>query len=506
MNATKTYEVEQLKMARGVSRSRSPRWKTIAIVGLSVGFGLLVAYLSYASGLVALAVLAAVPAALVMLVLALPAARERLMELLPKLTWWHGLWLLLYFSGLVFRPGRSLSAVRAEPIDAWAMLRIGPELIVCAVLLVRLALRKPAWLKSFFRGMVGALAVYAGVCILSSVWSVYPAWTFYKSWEYLVDVGTLATILVTVQSTEDYGTLINWTWTILSMELLWTLAQGFIFRNDAWDEMGRLQSVIPMGSANAMAGVAAMVAILALSRLLPIEPLKRPARAFYIAVFLLGFSCLLVAKTRNALAGFVFAVCLLFFFSRRIRSAAIVAVTATILMAVSSFQGPVYDYLTRGQSEEAMTSLTGRMDWWTFAWEQFRHHPVTGLGAYAGGKFAVLSVIGWEEASSLHSDYIETIVGSGLGGLLPLLAALIGTWWFLARFVRDGSLTATERQFTYECIGVLGVITIHSFFNVEMTWQAPLPYLLVVGFAEFLRRKYQNVPARDRAFPVEDPR
>jgi len=500
----KTYEIDQPKMTGGALRPQSSPWNAIAIVGLSIVLGLSLAYVSYVSGPGALALIAVVPAALVVIVLALPAARQRLIALLHRLTWWHGLWLLLYLSGLVFRPGRSLEAVRAEPIDAWAMLRIGPEIIVAGVLLVRLALRKPAWLKSFFRGMVGALALYAGVCILSSVWSVYPAWTFYKSWEYLVDVGTLAAILVTVQSTEDYATLMNWTWAILSMELIWTWAQGFIFRKDAWDEMGRLQSVIPMGSANAMAGVAAMIAIIALSRLLPIEPRQRSARAFYVAVFLLGLSCLLVAKTRNALAGFVFGVCLLFLFSRRIRSAAIVAATTALLMAVSSLQGPVYDYLTRGQSTEAMESLTGRMDWWTFAWEQFRHHPVTGLGAYAGGKFAVLSKIGWEEASSLHSDYIETIVGSGLGGLLPLLAALVGTWWFLVRFVRDSSLSAMERQFAYECIGVLGVITIHSFFNVEMTWQAPIPYLLVVGFAEFLRRKYQVVPVANRSFLVED--
>ncbi len=506
MNATKTYEVEQLKMARGVPRPRSSRRNAIVIAGLSVGFGLLVAYLSYASGMLALAMLVAVPAAVVTTVLALPAARQRLVELLPKLSWWHGLWFLLYLSGLVFRPGRSLSAVRAEPIDAWAMLRIGPELIVCVVLLVRLALRKPAWLKSFFRGMVGALAFYAGVCLLSSVWSVYPAWTFYKSWEYLVDVGTLATILVTVQSTEDYGTLINWTWAILSMELLWTLAQGAIFRNDAWDDMGRLTSVIPMGSSNAMSGIAGMVAITALCRLLPIEPLKRSARAFYVAAFMLGFICLILAKTRNALAGFVFAVCLILFFSRRFRTVAILAVVAAGLLAMSSVQGDLYDYLSRGQTENTLTNLNGRMNWWTFAWEQFSHHPVTGLGAYAGGKFAVLTKIGMEDASSLHSDYIETIVGSGLGGLLPLLASLIGTWWFLVKFVRNRLLTAAERQFAYECVGVLGVITIHSFFNVEMTWQAPIPYLLVVGFAEFLRRKYQNAPAKNRSFPVEDSR
>jgi O-antigen ligase len=213
-----------------------------------------------------------------------------------------------------------------------------------------------------------------------------------------------------------------------------------------------------------------------------------------------------VSKTRNSLAGFLFAVCLLFFFSKRVRMGTALAVLAVVLIAATSIRGPVYDYITRGQSEQSMESLTGRMDWWTFAWQQFSQHPVTGLGAYAGGKFAVLPKMGWEEASSLHSDYIETIVGTGIGGLIPLLAALIGSWWFLVRFVRSVDLTTMERQLAYECVGVLGVITVHSFFNVEMTWQAPIPYLLVVGYAEFLRRKYQKPVVRDRAYLVPEAR
>ena len=97
---------------------------------------------------------------------------------------------------------------------------------------------------------------------------------------------------------------------------------------------------------------------------------------------------------------------------------------------------------------------------------------------------------------SLHSDYIETMVGTGLWGLVPLLAALIGTWWLLVRFVRDRSLTSLERQLAYESIGVLGVITLHSFFNVEIVWQAPLAFLAVLGYAEFLRRKQKAARAQ----------
>ena len=38
-------------------------------------------------------------------------------------------------------------------------------------------------------------------------------------------------------------------------------------------------------------------------------------------------------------------------------------------------------------------------------------------------------------------------------------------------------------------IGVMTVITIHSFVNVEMTWHHPTLFLIILGWAEFLRRK-----------------
>jgi O-antigen ligase len=507
MNTEKHYSSGP-KLAGDVLDLRPSIGNSLIIIILGLLGGLVIAYVSYESSVISsvLVLVGLLPAAAVGFFFAVPGSRRRVLALIPPLTWWHGLWLLIYMSGLVFRPGRSLGAVRSDPVDAWAMLRIGPEAIVAVVLLVRLALKKPAWLRSLFRGMVGALAFYALVCLLSSVWSVYPGWTAYKSWEYLVDVSLLATILVTVRSTEDYASLMNWTWTVLSCELLWTLVQGAIWRDDAWDELGRLRSVVPLGSPNSMASVAAVVAIVALCRVLPFDHHRRALKAFYIAILGLSLGCLFVSKTRNSLAGFLFAVCLLFFFSKRVRMGTALAVLAVVLIAATSIRGPVYDYITRGQSEQSMESLTGRMDWWTFAWQQFSQHPVTGLGAYAGGKFAVLSKMGWEEASSLHSDYIETIVGTGIGGLVPLLAALIGSWWFLVRFVRSVDLTTMERQLAYECVGVLGVITVHSFFNVEMTWQAPIPYLLVVGYAEFLRRKYQKPVVRDRAYLVPEAR
>ena len=53
----------------------------------------------------------------------------------------------------------------------------------------------------------------------------------------------------------------------------------------------------------------------------------------------------------------------------------------------------------------------------------------------------------------------------------------------------DRSLDSSERQLSGEMLAILGIITLRSFFNVEMSWHAPFLFLIVVGYAEFLRRR-----------------
>jgi O-antigen ligase len=132
------------------------------------------------------------------------------------------------------------------------------------------------------------------------------------------------------------------------------------------------------------------------------------------------------------------------------------------------------------------------MDWWTSAWHLFLQHPFTGLGAYAGGKFGVLAQLHLNNGA-IHSDYMEVLVDTGICGLLPLLLALGGTWWFLIRGVRSPSLSSEERQLGLECIGVISLLTVHSIFNTELTWHAPLLFFAVLGYAEMMRRRMKSL-------------
>src|SRR5690242_16286634 len=95
--------------------------------------------------------LISVPLVLIGLVVGLRWALRFLNELKPQLRWYHGLWFLVFASALVFRI-RGVGDIKENPIDAWALYRMGVELIVAAALFIRLALRRTPWLGSMFRG------------------------------------------------------------------------------------------------------------------------------------------------------------------------------------------------------------------------------------------------------------------------------------------------------------------------------------------------------------------
>ena len=452
----------------------------------------------------AILVLISVPIVLIGLVIGLRWALRFFNELKPQLRWYHALWFLVFASALVFRI-RGVGDIKENPIDAWALYRMGVELIVAAALFIRLALRRTPWLGSMFRGFVGVIAAFGVVELASTVWSVYPSWTFYKACEYLLDIAVLGAILATVKSIRAYQSLFNWTWTLYGMLMLSTWLGVLLWPQEALYPSGkdvgvgvlgiRLQGVMPAVSSNDVGTFAGILALIALCRLLPIAG-KKSGRAWYILLLAAGVGTMVVAQTRSAIAGCLFAMFLLLLFSKRLGLSALLTFVVGPLLVVSSLGGLIWTFLERGQSTQQLETLSSRVSWWSFAWQTFTERPLTGYGAYAAGRFAVMAKLGMGETSTMHSDYLEMIVGTGIWGILLFLVALLGTWWFLTKYLRHSTAMGVEQQLAYEAIVVLGLLTFRSIFMTMLTWHPPLHYLAILGYAEFLRRsRIRAVPA-----------
>jgi O-antigen ligase len=492
------------RIGRGPLKTLAPLLLFIAIGGLlSVAASSLLGW--FGGGAAAL-VIVCFPLALIAIYFAVTESASQARALWTEMTWWHWLWLLIFLSSLVFRV-REVSAARTDPLDFWALMRVVPQALVFAVLAVKFAVRRPPWLGSLFRGPVGALAAYGIVCAVSSLWSVYPTWTLYKSWEFLVDVALLALVLAVVRSSEEYRSLFTLTWAVFLAQLLWVWIGVLIWPDEALHpHIGRtgsyaLNGVFPIMGANSVGEAGAVLAILGLCRLLPLRGAANNRR-WNLLLVVFGTGSLLASQTRSALAGFILALVVFFVLSKRIRLGMTLAAVGAPLAFLTPLGDAVWNFVRRDQSTAELASLTRRTDWWGFAWHQFSQHPFTGLGAYAAGKFAVLGNLK-VNASTLHSDYMEVLVGTGFWGMVPLLLAILGTWWLLLRYVRDVKLPVFERQLAFEAACILAVGTVRSFFDTEFIWHAPLLFLVILGYAELLRRQDQRVMERARAAQFE---
>lgn len=492
-------------------RRRSPLWLIAVFAAFGFAIAVTVSLLAgsspYGVLYAAAGLFLAIPLAL-LAVKAFPEGYAKLKLLRQNWTWWHPLWFFIFFSMLVFRI-RDVGAAKANPLDAWAMTRVLPEAFVSLALIIRLLLKKPNWLKALFTGIPGLMAIYCLVCVASSAWSVNASWTAYKSLEFLADVSLLASIVASADSFLTYQNLLDWTFTFYGLSLVGVWSNLPIWPTEAMDG-GRLTGVIPVEASNSVGTSGAVLCIIALCRLWPIYG-KARSKAWYIFLMIFGLVSMVLSQTRNAEAAFAIAVMMVVFFNRQLRKIVLVGTAiVTPFIAVSLLLSQrmwekgwtlLVSFAERDQSSGAIDSLSGRTAWWAYGMEQLAKHPFTGLGAYAAGRFAVLGKLGVGAAAMMHSDWIEVIIGTSFWGLIPFAGALIAAWWFLFRCLRSSSFAPEQRQLALECFGLLGMLTIHSFFNDELSWHCPLLYFAILGYAEFIRQqsKRDHVPVTEAA-------
>jgi O-antigen ligase len=444
-----------------------------------------------------LALVLAGPPSAAVLALGLRQAIPKFRSLGKSLTWWHGLWLVLLVSGFVIRT-RAIANVEQNPLDAAAILRVALVGITAFVLMVRLALRRPPWLGSLFRGLVGVMALFAFVCAVSAIWSVNPSWTLYKSLEYLVDVALLAAILASVRSLETYETLLDWTWVLCGLLVASAWLEAPIWPEEAWEGQYvggplniRLSGIFPGQGSNGLGTLGAIVAAISVCRLLPAVQRKFD-RAWYILLLAFGVATMVFTQTRSAMGGFVLGVLLALVFTKRTHLAAALGIMSAAVLALTGAGSALLAFLQRGQSEAAIETLSGRLLWWAPAWDAFKQNPLTGLGAFAGGTFTISVTLRMGDVGPLHSDYVEALVGTGIWGPLLILIGLFGTWWVLIRYLRRSSSPSLERQLAVESIAVLSIITVRSAVMNLIVFHPPLQYFVLLGYAEYLRRRYNR--------------
>lgn len=457
------------------------------IVGiLALGIGVSSASAPFGTFLVSLAVCGAV--------VVLPSVPQLggLIDLVVRRHWWQLLWLAIFLSGLVLRV-RTTTAARDSAFDTAAAYRASFITLAGIGLLVVMAIKKVDILAAISRGFFVPLLIFNLTNVVSTLWSVNPGWTLYKSIEFTIDTMLIAVIVARMQSTGEYKRLFDWTW-LLSGLLLLSVGVGVLMAPDRAisHNIGTLgfsvEGVFPVISRNGVGSIAAILTVVAVSRLAT----GNGNRRLFACLLIVATGVLIISQTRSALIPVFLAVPLVFVATKRWLSLIAVIVAVTGVLLLGGIRSTIESYVAReGRSQEQNATLSGRVYYWSYAWERLTERPLTGYGAYAGGRFLVGEAFD-EDLASAHGAFPEILIGTSFWGAFPVFLLLVALWVSLGRasLARGDKYrkVTLESALTIEAFAVLIVLTIRAFFTVGLVWHPSLEFLLVVGYAEFLRR------------------
>jgi O-antigen ligase len=133
---------------------------------------------------------------------------------------------------------------------------------------------------------------------------------------------------------------------------------------------------------------------------------------------------------------------------------------------LSLYAGQITTFVSRGESSQALSTLTGRTVTWHQAQQAWAEKPLTGYGFYAGHRLGALASL---EAQNLDSMWIETLLDVGLIGAVPLAGLVIAGAFALGRRRR-----APSRQLA---VAIYATALASSFVNPSLQ-QANYPMIV----------------------------
>lgn len=146
------------------------------------------------------------------------------------------------------------------------------------------------------------------------------------------------------------------------------------------------------------------------------------------------------ASSRTALGAVAVSLGLLFFAKLRpqVQAGAILlmAILGTAIMLVDPamhYTGETVDkflaYLSREESAEQLTSLTGRTELWDAIWKEFAKSPFIGHGYFVTSETGNLDVWGGPANHSAHNAVLQVMVSTGLIGTILFFCGLAYPIW-----------------------------------------------------------------------------
>lgn len=414
--------------------------------------------------------------------------------------WLYLAWACTLAATLVWSLSRD-ALLSAEEAGANNFIRLG-FLALGALVIAFVGMKyKFAFLRELSSGVLGLFALFALWGLASTLWSVSPVGTLYKAVEYGVVLSLFAVAASSIRLMfRDPDSrlfalkrLFDWHWFLLFLLTASVYVGVLVFPEYAIlrnyrDQVGALgfslQGALPGLSENAVGTLGAILAVVAFVRML----LRPKVRMFWAPIFVLSLVTMVLTQSRSPILAFVVAGAAVLLASRRL-GVLLVAGTLAIAVVLTQYGQLLYDFMVRGQSEENLTQLTGRVSFWQESFEAIQERPLSGYGANVGGRYVLESAFG-ETISTVHSSYVEVLIDTGAVGLVLLLAGLFATWAWMFKLRSHMMLSPIGSLLWVESLGVLTVLSVRSLFAVTLVWAWYVLSLgIVLVFVSVARRE-----------------
>lgn len=379
---------------------------------------------------------------------------------------------------------RTSAQITSGPVTLLALAQ-GIVPVICAgvaLLLVRpLPLRPTAaelWLAGF-------LAVAA----MSTIWSVAPAVTLFKALQLAV---AYVLILLWIRMSPGRDLVVR-LGLLVHVVLLGALAGLLIAPGSAIvpipgaDPTPRLRGIFPEVAPDLLGFMAVIGLLYLAARVGPRWTLRPEVRFALVVAYTV---ILLLTRARISLVLLAVGLVVLLVQDARRRSGLpfylpLAGVAAVCVLSL--YAGRITAFVDRGESSQALSTLTGRTITWSQAEAAWAPRPLTGYGFYAGHRVGPLAEL---DAQNLDSMWVETLLDVGILGTVPLAALLIAGGLALTRY--DGPRTPSHQL----AVAIYATAFLSSFVNPSLQ-QANYP-MIVFGVV-LLARPPTPVGSRARA-------
>lgn len=294
-----------------------------------------------------------------------------------------------------------------------------------------------AFLDLLARGKAGArvnsalwlMLCYGIVAMATAAYSTDPLLTAWKGFEVITHVLVAMAIARRIFNTEDALTALGLAWLGLAFATISVFWGIVLFPDDALRREISMVGFQPITQFTAMYGgvfprlnpnevtqIAAIMTLAAFSYTIA----ERTPRFYLSAIILLGISLvdMYFSHGRTSFVAALLAVFVIAIFSGNKKAFSLVAIGLILFIFISSFSEYARNYFLRGQTEEELGHLSGRVPFWKDVWEVFSDRPLFGYGYYSAQRELF-------NTSGVDNSYLNVLLGGGILLLTIFVAPIV---------------------------------------------------------------------------------